>query len=54
MAIQYGIHVGLLRRTFRGISKLAADDPLHELLRAFGRRFQNSELLTEAEFVARY
>ena len=53
MAIQYGIHVGVLRRMFRGVPKLAADDPLHDLLRAFGGQFQNSELLTSSQFEAR-
>lgn len=54
MAIQYGVTVGWLKRLIGKQPKMPADDPIHDVLREFGARFEDSEFLTESEFASRY
>ena len=54
MAIQYSQNISWLQRLLGKADEIAADDPLHEVLRAFGSKFQHSEILSRAEFHALY
>ena len=50
MAIQYGLRVGWWKWLFRIKPRLEANDPIHDLLRAFGERYTGCEMLTQPEF----
>jgi hypothetical protein len=54
MAVQYDVAVGWLKRLFGATPTISADDPIHALLREFGARYENSELLTRSEFRSQY
>ena len=54
MAVRYGVRVSFWRRLFRGEPELAADDPIHEVLRTYGVQHEKFELLTASQFNAEY
>ena len=54
IAVRYGRRVGFWHRVFRGRPDLDTDDPIHEIMRAFGEQYENAELMTEKQFDSQY
>ncbi len=49
MSIHYDLNVGWLRRLFGASSDIPIGDPIHNVLRDFGAKYKDSNLLTRSE-----
>ncbi len=54
MVVQYHLCRSLISRLIRKDTQLQADHPMHETMRAFGRKFGASQMLTQSQFRREY
>lgn len=54
MIIQYDVLIPFLKRIFRKPVHLSFDDGMHETMRAFGKLFSDSRMLTRDQFEKGY
>lgn len=52
MLIEYDLDVGWLKRLFGASGDISIGDPIHELLRDFGAKYEDSKLLKRSEINA--